>query len=214
MANPRIRHWKQRFNAEDEFVYMRHCRTVTGAHTVGEYVDKSEYTLVRLRRMWDAHYIQIANWVAPELHDPMKSPEPTKLTREDMVNVPRLNDTVEKLELPGYEDALYDEELKRTFPPKGVVVVDQNGFWYTVIVNGEEKRISGRGKLEKLIAEVGHPEDHGYAKDGLKITAEQAESLKEAALAPEGVVAHPAPKKEVEEEAGEFLEEGDDDGVV
>jgi len=66
----RVRHWRQRFNPEAEFVWARPV-TFDGRHKkAGTKVDKRKLHPNKLRRLWFSRFIEEANWKAPVVHNP------------------------------------------------------------------------------------------------------------------------------------------------
>lgn len=58
-----MRHWKQHFCADAEFVYRKRLNLGGGEwSSKGSPVDKAALGPKKLRRFWDSNVIEIANW--------------------------------------------------------------------------------------------------------------------------------------------------------
>lgn len=61
----KVRHWKQRFCRDDDFVFRKRLRNGDGWFMPGDPVDKEAIGPNKLRLWWKAGVIEIANWVPP-----------------------------------------------------------------------------------------------------------------------------------------------------
>lgn len=69
----RVRHWRQRFNPDSEFVWARPVVFQGKKRKVGSKVTKSQIDRNKLRRLWFSRFIEEAKWQAPVAHDPFKA---------------------------------------------------------------------------------------------------------------------------------------------
>lgn len=59
----KIRHWKQHFSPDHEFVYRRRLNLGNGAFSApGMDVDKATVSASKLRSLWRAGFIEIKDW--------------------------------------------------------------------------------------------------------------------------------------------------------
>jgi len=125
----KVRHWKQRFDPEAEFIWRRAARVPGGSAAPGDRVEKSAFPLRRLRKLWDAEWIELAEWEAPDMRR-------RRLAAE----------------------ARDGAEARGDVPPAGDVVVEYvGGSWYEVRVAGAEasERVRGRKALAAKLRPLG-----------------------------------------------------------
>ena len=66
----KARHWKEQMDPAASYVW-RKCLTCGGKQVqAGDPVDVSLFTPLRLRKLWDAGWIQLAGFVPAKVHDP------------------------------------------------------------------------------------------------------------------------------------------------
>jgi len=80
------RHWRQRFNGNEDFIYRRTMRidTPDGPMNVkaGDIVNKDHWSGQRLKRLWDSRYIELAYFRDRPYHNPHETKRDRKLRRD------------------------------------------------------------------------------------------------------------------------------------
>lgn len=149
-----LRHWKQRFDPKARFVWRKDTdwgEQHFGAGTVIPDEIIEEMGRAKLRRFWESHFIELAEFDEPDVMTGIVPPSTE-------VEVPIEPSATVEIPVEGADGASStDREL-----PDGVTVENSGGGWYTVTIDGgEPERVRGHDALEALL-------------DGLE-TAETAE---------------------------------------
>lgn len=64
----KVRHWKERFRDDAEFVYVRSLNLGGGVFAkAGDPVDREKFDLARLRFWWDSGVIRLRDFEAPNV---------------------------------------------------------------------------------------------------------------------------------------------------
>lgn len=64
----RLRHWKQRFNKDAEFIFQRPLTYCGVAYEPGDAIPETlALNKTKLRRFWESHTIQLAEFEAPNV---------------------------------------------------------------------------------------------------------------------------------------------------
>ena len=134
VAVHKLRHWKQRYDPNAAFICRR--RMAWGGRTYvpgGRIPAELAANKAKLRRFWEAGWIELAEFKAPNVV--------TGLPMETPVEDPETPVEV----LDGAETAY-----------AAVPQVERRGSWHVVTMpDGSERKALGRKKLNELLAEIG-----------------------------------------------------------
>ncbi|MGB5810110.1 MAG: hypothetical protein WBG86_06240 [Polyangiales bacterium] len=128
----RLRHWKQRFNADAKFVWRKALtwhgkRMVPGELVSDEIIEQMGRT--KLRRFWESHAIELHEFEAP---DTSRAATQASAPAKPEASPP-------PVEPPA---AVSDDS--------DIEVEDLGGSWFSVTIDGESQKVRGKQAVEAL----------------------------------------------------------------
>jgi len=147
----RVRHWKQRFDKDADFVFLRHLRTGLDPDNPfsnpGDPVPKDDRIKGhRLKRWWEARIIGLANFVPP--------PSKAQVTAEALAAAASEPAPVEpEPQADPVTEAPETEPVQPTSEPAPEGKMKHTGGgWYNVLLPGKDPiRVRGKAKAEALL---------------------------------------------------------------
>jgi len=124
----RVRHWKQRFNKNAKFLCRRNFTWDGKEYHPGDLIPKGlEENKGKLRRFWEAQWIELAMFDTPDVSTGRVVPDAD----------------------PDTDPNTHIDNL-----PEGVSVKRSKGSWFLVIVDGVENKINGERALGRMLDEL------------------------------------------------------------
>lgn len=125
----RLRHWKQRFHPDAEFIFRRPVNFLGKRYEPNDPIPQALADhKTKLRRFWESGIIELALFEAPNV-------------ATGVVDEPK-------------EEADDEVQLLIDTAPDGVEVERGNGSWFVVRVGEEEHKVNGKAALEEKLAEL------------------------------------------------------------
>ena len=144
VAVHKLRHWKQRYDPNAAFICRRHMAWGGRTYEPGGRIPKElAANKGKLRRFWEASWIELAEFQAPDVAtgQPMETP---------------VEDPERPVEaLDGAETAsVVVQEAPETLPEGATM--ERRGSWHVVTMpDGSERKALGRKALNELLAKIG-----------------------------------------------------------
>ena len=121
----KLRHWKQRFDKNADFVWRRQIKYAGELTQPGELIpDELQDAPTKLRRFWESGTIELA-----EFEDPNVATGQVEVSHEN-------------------------EEVEIDPPIEGVTVVKAKGSWFVVNTGEDEVKVNGQKALDALLVDL------------------------------------------------------------